>query len=158
MVKHTTWSWPGSAAMAAAARVAATAVVFALVGAFVWAWSLAPVSVMPSASAATLVSVFFRRQVGGGTVTLPLAFSLPLSVSRLAAGSRALPLVSVARVELQVVRALFGFEVRQEGRRGGVIRVSPWRRAAAVRAAARAWAVSARATAPAVIAEREKFS
>lgn len=157
MVENTTWSRSVSAAVATVARVAAAAVVFALVSALVWARSLTALSVVPSAPAATLVPVFFRCQVGGRAVAFPLALSLPLSVSRLAAGSRAFPLVSMARVELQVIRALFGFEVRQQGRRGSMVGVSPWRLgAAAVRAAAWAWAVGPRATAPAVVAEKEK--
>lgn len=147
------------AAVATVTRVAAAAaVVLALVRALVRARPLAPVSVVPSAPAATLVPVLFRRQVGGGALALSLALPLPLAVSRLAAGSRAFPLVSVARVELQVVRALLGLEVRQERRRGGMVGVSPWGRAAAVRAAARARAVGPRAAAPAVVAEGEKPS
>lgn len=103
-MESTAWSWWASAPMAAVTRVAtAAAVVFALVRALVGARSLAPVSVVSSTPAATLVPVLFRRQVRGGALALPLALSLPLSVSRLAPGSRTLPLVSVARVELQVV-------------------------------------------------------
>lgn len=147
--------------MAAVARMgaAAAAMVFALMRPFVRARPLAPVSVVTRApaAAAALVPVFFRHQVGGGgPVALPVALSLPLPVAWLAPGPRAFPFVRMARVELQVVRALFGFEVRQQRGRGGVVGVSSRRRAAAVRSAARARAVGSRAAPSAVVAEAEE--
>lgn len=130
----------------------AAAVMFAFMRAFVRAWAFPPFAVM--AAAATLVLVLLR-QVRGTSIPVPFSLSLSVPLAGLAGGTRAaarpFPFVTVSAVLVQIVWALLGLQVWQEGRRRAVVGMSPWRWAAGVRAAPGARAVGAWVTVPVIV-------
>lgn len=153
----TWWRKTFSASVTTVAWMAA-AVVLAFMRAFIRAWAISSVAVMP----ATFVLVLFR-QIGGSSVPLPLSLPLSVPIAGFADGARAaaraFPLVPVPAVWMQVVRALLWFQMWQEWRWRAVVGVSPWRCAAAVRAASGTRAVSARVAASVIVTEQiEQFS